>query len=74
MCVFSLYILVQDLFFKRNILVFVALKGKKQDRGQLTMWITDDERRMPVKIQSAVKIGKINAILIRYEEPNKDKK
>ena len=51
-----------------KLLPSVSIKGKVQDRGTMTIWITDDERRIPVKIQSEVKIGKINAVLIRYEE------
>lgn len=48
----------------------VKHKGKPQNKGTMTMWITDDDRKIPVKITSDVKIGKINAILIDYEEPD----
>lgn len=32
-------------------------------KGDIYIWITDDEKRIPVKLQTKVKIGSINAIL-----------
>jgi hypothetical protein len=41
--------------------IFVA-KGKK-----LQVWLTDDARRMPVKMRSEVVIGHVSADLVRYK-------
>ena len=40
-------------------------------KGTLTIWITDDERRMPVKMTSKVVVGSISASLqeFRLGEP-----
>lgn len=49
----------------------VSLNGKKQNKGQMTIWVTNDERKMPVKIQSDVPLGKVNAVLTKYKEGKK---
>ena len=47
----------------------VELNGEPQRKdSEMTIWVTDDERRMPVKIQSKVPLGKINAELASYTE------
>lgn len=46
----------------------VRYKGKPQNKGTMTIWVTDDARKIPVKLSSDVKIGKVNMILINYEE------
>ncbi|MDM7915976.1 MAG: DUF3108 domain-containing protein [Candidatus Eisenbacteria bacterium] len=35
--------------------------------GRLLIWLTDDERRMPVQMKSKVKIGSITAVLTSFE-------
>jgi hypothetical protein len=32
--------------------------------GDVTIWVTDDERRIPVKMTTKVKLGKITATLV----------
>ena len=32
--------------------------------GDLTIWLTDDERRIPLKMQSKISIGSITAALV----------
>jgi hypothetical protein len=45
--------------------------GLFRQKGRLTVWLTDDERRIPVLMKSKVIIGSISAELIdvRYAEP-----
>ena len=41
--------------------------GLFKHEGKLTIWLTDDERRMPVLMKSRVAIGSISVILTDYE-------
>ena len=34
----------------------------------MTLWVTDDERKMPVKIISEVPLGKVNLVLTKFKE------
>lgn len=49
----------------------VSLNGEKQNKGQMIIWVTNDERKMPVKIQSEIPLGKVNAVLTKYKEGKK---
>lgn len=49
----------------------VSLNGEKQNKGQMTIWVTNDERKMPVKIQSDLPLGKVNAVLTKFKEGKK---
>lgn len=49
----------------------VSLDGKKQEKGQMVIWVTNDERKIPVKIQSDIPLGKINAVLTKFKEGKK---
>lgn len=40
-----------------------------KNEGKLTIWLTDDERRMPVLMRSRLPIGAISVELIEYERP-----
>ena len=40
--------------------------GLFKHEGKLTIWLTDDERRMPVLMKSKVAIGSITVILTGY--------
>ncbi len=35
-------------------------------KGDIYIWLTDDEKRIPVKLKSKVKIGSVNAELVKY--------
>jgi hypothetical protein len=37
-------------------------------KGKLTIWITADERRMPVLMQTKIVVGSISASLVKYRE------
>jgi hypothetical protein len=37
-------------------------------KGRLTIWITDDERRMPVLMKTKIVVGSISASLVRFRE------
>jgi hypothetical protein len=37
-----------------------------QSKGKLTIWITDDERRIPVRMVSKIKLGSITADLTTH--------
>jgi hypothetical protein len=41
--------------------------GIFQQKGELTVWLTDDERKIPVLMRSKVAIGSIAVILIKIE-------
>lgn len=41
--------------------------GIFKNKGRLVIWITDDERRMPVRMRSAVTIGSISVTLQQYK-------
>jgi len=44
----------------------VEFEGIFLDRGDVFIWFTDDERRIPIHMESKIKIGKIKATLIDY--------
>lgn len=45
---------------------------KKSPGARIFVWLTDDERRMPVKLQSKVIVGSFTAELVRIHPPPKD--
>ncbi len=44
----------------------VEFEGVFLERGEVYVWFTDDERRLPVRMDSKIKIGEISAKLIEY--------
>jgi hypothetical protein len=44
--------------------------GIFQHEGKLTVWLTDDERKLPVLMRSKVAIGAISAIIAKIELPD----
>ena len=44
--------------------------GIFQHKGTLTVWLTDDERKLPVLMRSKVAIGAISAIITKIELPD----
>jgi hypothetical protein len=45
--------------------------GVFTQQGRLTVWLTDDRRRLPVLMKSKVVIGHVAAILKSYEVAKK---
>lgn len=43
--------------------------GLFKHEGSLTIWLTDDERKMPVLMKSKISVGSISVILTDYERP-----
>ncbi len=43
--------------------------GLFKQEGSLTIWLTDDERRMPVLMKSKISVGSISVVLTDYERP-----
>jgi LysM repeat protein len=43
-----------------------------QNKGDILLWVTTDNRRMPVKIQSKILIGNVNIELIQADLPRLD--
>ena len=41
-------------------------------KGEMVIWVTNDDRKMPVKIQSDLPLGKVNAVLTKFKEGKKD--
>lgn len=55
---------VFDTIMVKPILKF---EGIFQRKGDIYIWLTDDERKMPVRMRSKVKIGSISADLVEYK-------
>jgi hypothetical protein len=47
----------------------VEFEGVFLDRGDVYVWFTDDDRRLPVRMDSKIKVGRISAKLIEYRPP-----
>lgn len=47
----------------------VRYEGLFMDKGDVTLWLTDDERHIPVLIKTKIKIGSITAVLASSESP-----
>jgi hypothetical protein len=45
----------------------LKFEGIFQRKGDVYIWLTDDSRKMPVKMKSKIKIGSISADLIEYK-------
>ncbi|MFH1277001.1 MAG: DUF3108 domain-containing protein [Candidatus Eisenbacteria bacterium] len=48
---------------------FLKTVGVFKQAGRLSIWITADERRMPVKLESKVTFGAFEAVLTDYQTP-----
>jgi hypothetical protein len=48
----------------------VEFEGVFLEKGEVYVWFTDDERRLPVRMDSKIKIGKVSAKLIEYRPPS----
>jgi len=35
-----------------------------RQKGEVLIWVTDDERRLPVRMRTAIKVGSIEATLV----------
>jgi hypothetical protein len=44
----------------------VEFEGVFLERGDVYVWFTDDDRRLPVRMDSKIKVGRISAKLIEY--------
>lgn len=44
----------------------VAAGGLFKNEGRIYLWVTDDARKMPVKVSAAVPIGSIDSELVKY--------
>jgi hypothetical protein len=40
------------------------------NKGDITVWFTDDNRRVPVQMQSKVAIGTVKALLVSKDDGN----
>jgi hypothetical protein len=47
----------------------LKFKGLYDKRGDTTIWYTNDECRVPVKITSKLAIGSITSTLLSYDNP-----
>lgn len=45
----------------------LKFEGIFQNKGDVYIWLTDDNRRMPVRMRSKIKIGSISADLLEYK-------
>jgi len=46
----------------------VTYQGKPENKGEMTIWVTDDDRRIPVKTQATTPFGKVNAVLTKFDQ------
>jgi len=42
-------------------------------KGKLKVWVTNDDKKMPVKMKSKIPVGSISAELSKYKSENKIK-
>jgi hypothetical protein len=42
-----------------------------QQKGRVTVWVTDDQYRIPVLVKSKVVIGSVSGVLTSYKLANK---
>ncbi len=49
----------------------VRYQGVFMDKGDVTLWLTDDEKHIPVHIETKIKIGHIDASLVSMDEANR---
>ena len=52
----------------------VLRNGKAQEKGQMTVWVSHDEHRIPVKVVSEISLGKISAELQSWTQGTKQPK
>lgn len=50
----------------------LKFEGIFQRKGDLYVWLTDDNRKMPVRMKSKIKIGSVYAELLEYNKRGKD--
>ena len=46
-------------------------EGLFKHKGDLFVWLTDDERRVPVRVQANIPVGAIEAKLVNYQAPTR---
>lgn len=51
----------------------VERDGEKFTKGKLNLWITDDDRKIPVKFEAQVRIGSMKGIIKDYIVPKEEK-
>ena len=49
----------------------VGENGAFNEKDKLEVWLSDDERKMPILIKSKIKVGSITAKLVRSTAPNR---
>lgn len=50
----------------------IKVEGLFQRKGRMWVWLTDDYRKMPVKMVSEIPIGKVQAVLLEFREGNRE--
>ena len=48
----------------------IQYEGVLMDKGDITIWVTDDERRIPIQMKGRIKIGSITASLASSNQSN----
>jgi len=49
-------------------------EGILQEKGNVYMWFTDDEKRLPLKFEAKIKLGTLQGVLVEYKLRENDKK
>ncbi len=50
----------------------MKVEGLFKRKGRMLIWLTDDEKKMPVKMESKIPVGSVRALLLKYDEGNRD--
>lgn len=63
-----------DAILIQPIIRFLKLGGIFQKKGDIKIWLSDDERRVPLIIQAQVVIGHLDIVLVPGEMPSKPRR
>jgi hypothetical protein len=55
-------------FQSLKVKALMRFEGIFMDRGEIYVWLTDDDRRIPVMMQSKIKVGSVSAKLVSKRE------
>ena len=50
----------------------IKVEGLFKRKGRMFIWLTDDRRKMPVKMESKIPVGSVRAVLLKYREGDTD--
>lgn len=57
-----------DTILVKPILDNIDFKGIFRHKGNISIWLTNDKKKLPVKMKTKIFVGSVNATLIDYKE------